>query len=163
MVFAGIPEYGVTLITGQTGENELYVEGVEKTHLFETEEESLVCFKHLRHIVKNRPLAALEQFNRYKKNGKVPLSKCVGHTKRVRHCVKRPNGTKSYWNATLSGEKIVLTTETHTMVFSTLGAFASAHYKAEHPTRKIGKGWEECETIIYGEWVKMAVMREVNA
>lgn len=64
----GVTEYSVTLVTGQTSED-FYVEGVEKTHAFATEEEAERCFKHLLHIVKNTPFSALKQFNRYGKTG----------------------------------------------------------------------------------------------
>lgn len=162
----GSVEYAVTLITGTTDEyQDLYVEGVDKTRVFATEAEAQRCFDHLRHITKNRPYAALQQFNRYGKSGptKLPLSKCVGPSKRIRHCVKRPDGTKSYWQAALCGEEIAYPGENSLKWFGSLNAFVSAHYTDEHPTRKSGNGWEECETKIYGEWVKMGVVREVIA
>lgn len=157
----GDTEYSVTLITGQPEEG--FIEGVDKTHTFATEAEARTCFEHLRHLTRLTPYAALQQFNRYNKTVQVDLSKCVGHTKRIRHCLKRPDGTKSTWQAVLSGEHILYEDETHLNLFKTLGAFVSAHYKAEHPTRKGGNGWKECETIIYGEWVKLEVVREVVA
>ena len=164
MICFGEAKYSVTLVTGQTHEHEdLYVEGVEKTHHFETEADAQVCFEYLRYIAKIHPYPALKAFNRYNRTRiQAPLSKCVGHTQRIRHCVKLPNGSKSYWNAVLSGERIIYSDANSVKVFKTLGAFASAHYKMEHPTRKSGKGWEECETIIHGEWVTMAMMREIR-
>lgn len=162
----GDVEFSVTLITGTTNEDQdLYVEGVDKTHIFATEAEAQRCFEHLRHITKNRPYAALQQFNRYGKSGptKLPLSKCVGQTKRIRHAVKRPDGTKSYWQAVLCGEEIAYPDKDGVKFFASLNAFVTAHYTAEHPTRKRGNGWEECETKIYGEWVKMCIVREIAA
>lgn len=159
-------EYGVTLLTGSKCDDyDRYVENMEKTKVFETEEEAKHCFKNLAHITKNRPYAALKQFNQYGKSRRtiLPLSKCVGHTNRIRHRIKHSDGTYSYWHATLVGEKIVRANENNTHIYSTLGEFVTHHYKSEHPTRKCGKGWDECETKIFGEWVKMAVMREIRA
>ena len=159
-------EYSVTLITGTTNEDlDLYVEGVDKTRLFATEAEAQRCFDQLRPIAKNSPYMALHQFNRYGKSDliKMPLSKCVGKSKRIKHCVKRPDGTKSCWQAVLCGEEIVYPHEDGVQYFPSLNAFVSAHYAAEHPTRKRGNGWEECETKMYGEWVKLCVVREVVA
>jgi hypothetical protein len=160
----GTVEYSVTLITG-TSEEDLYVEGVDKTHIFETEAEAQLCFEKLRPIAKLGAYAALKRFNRYGKSApvKLPLSKCVGKTKRIRHCVKRPDGTKSYWQAVLADEEIAYPGENSLKWFGSLNAFVSAHYTDEHPTRKGGNGWEECETLIFGEWVKMGVVREVVA
>jgi hypothetical protein len=154
----GDVEYAVTLITGDT-DRDLYVEGVDKSHTFATEAEAQCCFEKLCYIKDLSPYAALKKFNRYKTRSiKLPLSKCVGHTKRIRHCVHRPDGTKSYWDAVLCGEVITLT---DTQCFKSLRAFVEAHYLAEHPFRKGGNGWEECETILYGEWVKLGLVREV--
>lgn len=167
VICGGVVEFSVTLVTGQTSNDEdQYVEGVEKTHIFATEAEAQRCFENLRHIARNLPYAALQQFNRYGKSGptKLPLSKCLGHTKRIKHCVKRPDGTKSVWNAVLCGEEIAYPDDQGKLhFFASLNAFVSAHYKAEHPFRTRGNGWDECETVIYGEWVKLAVMREVRA
>jgi len=162
----GVTEYSVTLVTGQTTEHEdLYVEGVEKTHKFKTEDEAKRCFKHLIHIVKNTPFAALKQFNRYGKTGRdtTHFAAFVGHTRRIRHGVKLADGSKSYWTAQVWDYQLVRNDGTCVKFYDTLGAFASAHYKDEHPTRKTGKGWDECETLIFGEWVKMSVMREIRA
>lgn len=161
---AGNVEYGVTLITRTTCEDS-YIEGVDKTHLFATEAEATRCFEQLRRITKNHPYAALQQFNRYGKSGptKLPLSKCVGKSKRIKHGVKRPDGTKSYWHAVLCGEEIVYPDANGAHYFKSLHAFVAAHYRAEHPTRKRGNGWEECETKMFDEWVKMSVVREVVA
>ena len=161
----GTVEYSVTLITGTTSEEDLYVEGVDKTHIFATQAEAISCFEQLRPIAKIGHYAALKRFNRYGKSTpvKLPLSKCVGKSKRIRHCVKRPDGTKSYWQAVLAGEEIAYPGENSLKWFGSLNAFVSAHYADEHPTRKGGNGWEECETLIFGEWVKMAVVREVLA
>jgi hypothetical protein len=87
----------------------------------------------------------------------------VGRSKRIRHCVKRPDGTKSYWQAVLCGEEIAYPDDSGLHYFASLTAFVHAHYLAEHPTRKRGNGWEECETMVFGEWVKMSVMREIVA
>lgn len=165
MKCGGLVEYSVTLITGSTSEEDCYVEGVDKTHIFATEAEAQRCFEQLRHIAKIRPYAALKKFNRYGKSTptKMPLSKCVGQSKRIRHCVKRPDGTKHYWQAVLAGEEIAYPGENSLQWFKSLNAFVSAHYLEEHPTRKSGNGWEECETKIYGEWVKMGVVREIAA
>jgi len=165
MKCGGIVEFSVTLITGSTSEDDLYVEGVDKTHIFATEAVAQRCFEQLRHIAKIDSYTALKRFNRYGKSGptKMALSKCVGHTKRIRHCVKLPDGSKSCWHAVLAGEEIAYPGENSLKWFGSLNAFVSAHYKAEHPTRKRGNGWEECETKMYGEWVKMGVVREVVA
>lgn len=162
----GNVEYGVTLITGTTNEDlDLYVEGVDKTHLFASETEARHCFEHLLPIAKIGPYAALKRFNRYGKSRptKPPLSKCVGETKRIRHCLNRPDGTKSYWQAILQGEEISYPDENGIKRFASLNAFVAAHYADEHPTRKCGNVWEECETKMYGEWVKMSIVREVVA
>lgn len=163
MKCGGTVEFSVTLITGTTSEEDLYVEGVDKTHIFATEAEAQRCFEQLRSIAKIGPYAALKRFNRYGKSSptKLPLSKCVGQSKRIRHCVKLPDGTRSYWHAVLAGEEIAYPGENGLKWFGSLNAFVSAHYVDEHPTRKSGNGWEECETKIYGEWVKMSVVREV--
>jgi hypothetical protein len=166
MKCGGKVEYSVTLITGTTDEDvDFYVEGVDKTRIFETEAEALRCFEQLRPIAKLDPYTALKRFNRYGKSSptKLPLSKCVGKSKRIRHCVKRPDGTKSYWQAVLAGEEIAYPGDNTLKWFGSLNAFVSAHYTDEHPTRKSGKAWEECETLIFGEWVKMSVVREVVA
>ena len=165
MICGGVVEYSVTLITGTTSEEDLFVEGVDKTHIFETEAESLRCFEKLRPLAKVDSYTALKRFNRYGKSGptKMALSVCVGKSKRIRHCVKRPDGTKSVWQAVLAGEEIAYPGENSLKWFGSLNAFVSAHYTDEHPTRKSGNGWEECETLIFGEWVKMGVVREVRA
>lgn len=165
MKCGGIIEYSVTLITRTTSEEDLYVEGVDKTHIFTTETEAHRCFEQLRPITKLDPYTALKRFNRYGKSWptKLPLSKCVGKSKRIRHCVKRPDGSTSYWNAVLCGEEIAYPGENSLKWFGSLNAFVSAHYADEHPTRKSGNGWEECQTVIFGEWVKMGVVREVVA
>ena len=160
----GNVEYGVTLITRTTCEDS-YIEGVDKTRLFASEAEAKRCFERLRPIVKIHPYAALQQFNRYGKSGptKLPLSKCVGKSKRIRHALKHPDGTKTYWHAVLCDEEIVYPTDNGAQYFNSLNAFVAAHYLAEHPTRKRGNGWEECETKMFGEWVKMGVVRELIA
>jgi hypothetical protein len=165
MKCCGETHYSVTLVTGQTSNDEAqFVEGVEKTHKFDTESESQICFEHLRFIAWLSPYEALKKFNRYvkPKPPKLPLSKCVGQTKRIKHCVKRPDGSKSVWHAVLCGEDIAYTDDNGIRFFHSLHAFVSTHYKAEHPTRVCGNGWEECQAVVYGEWVKLAVMREVR-
>jgi len=158
-------EFSVTLITGTTSEEDLFVEGVDKTHIFATEAESIRCFEKLRPIAKLDHYTALKRFNRYGKSGstKMPLSECVGKSKRIRHGLKRPDGSKSYWHAVLAGEEIAYPGDNSLKWFGSLHAFVSAHYADEHPTRKSGNGWEECETLIFGEWVKMGIVREVRA
>lgn len=158
-------EYAVTLVTGQTDdEDSHYVEGVEKTRTFATEEESIRCFEQLRPIAKYTPYAALKRFNRYCNPNriKMDMSQCLGPTKILQHRVTRPDGTISVWKAVVSGGEIAYPGTDGLAFFPTLGAFASAHYKCEHPTRKSGNGWDECETLVYGEWVKMSVMREIR-
>jgi hypothetical protein len=166
LICGGDTEYSVTLVTGQTSEEEdQYVEGVEKTHIFATQAESERCFESLRHLARASPYEALKRFNRYGKSKptKLPLSKCVGPTHRIKHCVKRPDGTLSVWQAVLCGEEVAYPGDNGLKFFPSLTAFSSAHYAEENPSRKGSNGWEECKTLIYGEWVKLAVVREVRA
>lgn len=162
-------EFRVTLVTEQSEGSDDYINGIEKTRHFDTEEEALTCFNALRPIVLASPYSALKKFNRHGKPPvHLPLSQCVGPTKRIRHGVVSPGGSVSYWYAIVvtlpSGEKLVRDDNNTGLKFhNTLGALATAHYKEVHPTRKKGRGWDECETHVSGEWVKMAVMREIRA
>jgi hypothetical protein len=150
-------KYEVTLITGHSNED-LYVEGIVKFHIFNTESEAQLCFHRLRHIIHIRPYLALKQFNRFRNTGvKNSLGHCAGLT--IRHCVTRPDGSQSVWEA-VAGEKISYSNENSIKVFDTIASFVSAHYIAEHPTRRSGNAWEECEAWI-GDWVKMAMIREI--
>ena len=85
MTCFGKTEFSVTLVTALTGSGS-YVEGVEKTLLFATEEESTACFEKLRPISNYTPYVALKHFNRYGKSApKMHMSSCMGPKKIVRH------------------------------------------------------------------------------
>ena len=43
--------------------------------------------------------------------------------------------------------------------YSSLSAFAVAHYKDKHPTRKTANGWIECKTLVESEWISLSELR----
>jgi hypothetical protein len=159
-VMDGETEYGVTLVAGikpVDGQDDKFIHRVTKTRMFDTSDAAVTFFNHLKHITKNRPFAAIEQFCGI--GGKTSLSSVLKQDKRVRHIVNCPDGTYSVWIGRLKGDKLAREDEKGVTYYNSLGQFVSAHLKEVHPTRRRGDGWKECETKIKGEWVRMRVVR----
>lgn len=160
----GVPEYSVTLIAGVKpvyGEYDQFIRRVIKTHQFDSLVKAQKFFDRVKHITRNRPFAALEQF--CGTGGSTKLSKVIQMGQRVRHRVNCPDGTYSIWIGYFNGDNLEREDEKGITTYTTLGQFVSAHCKEVHPTRKKGDGWKECETKMKGNWVRMRVARVLSA
>ena len=160
----GVPEYSVTLIAGVSqveGEDDKFLRRVIKTRQFQNSVDAKKFFDHLKHITRNRPFAALQQFCGV--GGKTKLNTVLEKNQTVRHRVNCPDGTYSIWIARFNGVNLEREDEKGITTYTTLGQFVSAHLKEEHPTRKTGDSWKECETKMKGRWMRMRVARVLCA
>lgn len=164
-------EYSVTLETGTevSTDNDFIVKGLIKTRYFDTHEtawnflQAVLCFKHL------PPFEALYKFNTFGIKRKSALNHVIRQNEGILHSIRFPDGSRSTRHAKLQGNLILCNTG---KFYKSLTAFASAHYKDVHPTRKTANGWKECmvkcrlKYISCGPldvgWISLAVLREIR-
>lgn len=163
LVIDGVKEYAVTLLAGEW----------TKYRRFNCADDANRCVEHLKHIRRNSPLAAMEQFTRYGLKGtyRVSLSSVVEQGTKIVHHTKCPDGTVSIWIATLQGEylecteawvfeaKRLVPVDMSSNTYSSLNAFIRSHYNKVRPNRKGGNGWNECKANVNGKWVKLSELR----
>lgn len=78
------------------------------------------------------------------------LSLVLKEGQQVRHILKLQNDL-CIREAIYSGGFIVY----NSRQYNSLNSFVSSHYKAVHPTRTTGNAWQQCETLVDGEWVNL--------
>jgi hypothetical protein len=156
--FGGVSEFAVNLETG----TDQHVSKVVKTRYFDSHETAwkffskIVKFKHL------SPFDALRKFNTFEIRRKNVLKHVVRQNQRIKHRINLPDGSYSVWVGRLQGDLIHRTDEKGDTSYTSLSAFALAHYKEVHPTRKSVNGWKECKAKVHGEWVKLEILREIH-
>ena len=155
----GVTEHSVTLETGTDN----HVKNVVKTRYFDTLETAWDFFKKIVRFKHCAPFKALVMFNTFGIKRKNVLSNVVRQNKRIKHRINLPDGSYSVWIARLQGNLLHRTDEKGDTSYKTLTAFASAHYKEVHPSRKSNNGWKECEAKVQDVWVKLDVLRELRA
>ena len=157
--FGGSSEYAVTL---ETGPDHLFKK-VVKTRYFGSHLPAWILFNYTKDFKHCPPFKALRMFNTFGRKRNNDLKHVLRQNQRIKHRINLPDGSYSVWIGRLQGNLIHRTDENGDTSYKTLTAFATAHYKEVHPSRKGNNGWKECEAKVDGEWVKLFVLRELRA
>jgi hypothetical protein len=155
----GVTEHSVVI---ETGADHL-IQHVVKSRYFDSHASAWAFFEKVVRRFKHRPpFEALCRFNTFELKRKNVLCHVLRQNQRIKHRINLPDGSYSVWVARLQGNLLHRTDEKGDTSYKTLTAFASAHYKEVHPTRKSNNGWKECEAKVHGEWIKLSVLREIH-
>ena len=153
LIYSDRDENGKFKVTLITRSDDPLTNDLTRVKLFNGEGEAMFFMDYLRKHFKNDSVDVLEYFMDNKKK----LCDILSEGQQIQHRLKRLDGTDSDWVGVIQGKHILFEGN----IYKSLNAFMVAHYKAEHPTRKPGNGWKECEAFVNSHWVKLYVLRSI--